>query len=94
MGQHVVILKGGEYDIWRQEELRKELDAIQPAGTVVLDLKKATFMDAGAIGLLVHLRKRLRDSDPNARLVLRNTPPIVMRVLKISQTDSLFDFAP
>lgn len=92
VGTLVVSLHGGEYDIWRREELRSELDAIDASGDVIIDLNRITFMDAGAIGLLLSFRRRVRENNENARVTLRNTPPIVMRVLKLSRADQLFEF--
>lgn len=92
VGTLVVSLHGGEYDIWRREELRSELDAIDASGDVIIDLNRITFMDAGAIGLLLSFRRRVRENNKNARVTLRNTPPIVMRVLKLSRADQLFEF--
>lgn len=93
MGTRVVSLHGGEYDIWRREELRSELDAIDASGDVTIDLARITFMDAGAIGLLLGFRRRVRETNRRARVTLLNTPPIVMRVLKLSRADDLFEFA-
>ncbi len=92
VGTRVVSLNGGEYDIWRREELRSELDAIDASGDVIIDLNHITFMDAGAVGLLLAFRRRVRESNRQARVTLRNTPTIVMRVLKLSRADQLFEF--
>jgi anti-anti-sigma factor len=94
VGTRVVSLNGGEYDIWRREELRSELDAIDASGNVTIDLHRTTFMDAGAVGLLLAFRRRVREIDPQARVTLKNTPPIVRRVLQLARAAELFDFTP
>jgi anti-anti-sigma regulatory factor len=86
-----VVLDGGDYDVFRRDELRAELDAIEPAELVELDLKKTTFMDAGAIGMLVAFRRRVREQYPDARIRLVHTPSLVRRVLKLSACDDLFE---
>lgn len=93
-GYDVIVLSGGEYDVWRRNELRSELDRIELSGEVILDLSRVTFMDAGAVGLLLAFRKRVFKHNPKARVTLRNTPQIVRRVLSIARADDLFDFSP
>jgi len=87
-----VFLAGGEYDIWRREDLRSELDRVDASGNVTLDLSRTTFMDAGAIGLLLALRRRVQQASPRARVTLHKTPAIVRRLLELSHADDLFDF--
>lgn len=90
----MVALQGGDYDVFRRDELRAELDAIDAGADVDVDLKATTFMDAGAIGLLIVFRRRLLNADPNTRVRLLNVPSIVRRVLEISGADALFEIPP
>lgn len=89
-----VALKGGEYDVFRREQLRAELAAIDTDGDVEIDLSTTTFMDAGAIGLLIAFRRRLLDANPKARVHLIHAAPIVRRVLELSRAEDLFEFSP
>jgi anti-anti-sigma factor len=93
-GNGVIVLSGGEYDVWRRNELRTELEAAKISGEVTIDLSCVTFMDAGAVGLLLAFRKRVYEYDPKATVTLLNTPQIVRRVLSIAHADELFDFSP
>lgn len=90
----MIVLSGGEYDVWRRNELRTELDGAELSSKVIIDLSRVTFMDAGAVGLLLAFRKRVYEYDPKARVTLRNTPQIVRRVLSIAHAEDLFDFSP
>jgi anti-anti-sigma factor len=90
----VIVLSGGEYDIWRRNELRTELEAAKISSEVVIDLSRVTFMDAGAVGLLLVFRKRVYEYDPKGRVTLLNTPKIVRRVLSIAHAEDLFEFSP
>lgn len=90
----MIVLSGGEYDVWRRNELRTELDGAELSSEVIIDLSRVTFMDAGAVGLLLAFRKRVYEYDPKARVTLRNTPQIVRRVLSIAHAEDLFDFSP
>lgn len=94
VGATRVALKGGEYDVFRRDSLKAELDAIPARGDVELDLRATTFMDAGAIGLLIGFRRRLLDEAPDARMRLLNAPPIVRRVLILAGGESLFEITP
>lgn len=89
-----VTLRGGEYDVFRREELRAELDAIDAGSDVDLDLGTTSLMDAGAVGLLLAFRRRVKQANPEARVRLLNAAPIVRRILKISRVEELFEFAP
>lgn len=90
----MIVLSGGEYDVWRRNELRTELDGAELSSEVIIDLSRVTFMDAGAVGLLLAFRKRVYEYNPKARVTLRNTPQIVRRVLSIAHAEDLFDFSP
>jgi anti-anti-sigma factor len=89
----VAVLNGGEYDVFRREDLRAELQAIEVAGDIELDLRETTFIDAGAAGLLVSFRNRVRKQFPHAHVRLINVPPIVRRLLQVSGTADAFEIA-
>lgn len=80
--------------MFRHDDLRAELAAIDANTDVELDLTGTTFMDAGAVGLLIVFRRRLLDKNPKARVTLIGATPIVRRVLQISKAEDLFEFAP
>lgn len=82
----------GAYDIWRRDELRAELDRLDVSGDVIIDLGATTLMDAGAAGLLIAFSQRLRQRAPSARVILKNTPRIVERVLELCGARELFVF--
>jgi len=90
----VAVLNGGEYDVFRRDDLRAELQAINVEGDVDLDLRETTFIDAGAAGLLVSFRNRVRARHPDARVRLLNVQPIVRRLLEVSGTAGAFEILP
>jgi len=83
----------GDYDVWRREELREELERVDLTGDVTIDLSGTTLIDAGSAALLIGLQHRLMQRTPGARVILRNTPPIVKRVLELCGATELFAFA-
>jgi anti-anti-sigma factor len=85
-------LQGGDYDVFRREELRAELAQMDADADVELDLSTTTFMDAGAVGLLIAFRRRVLEKNRNARVRLIGATPIVRRVLQLSKAEELFDF--
>jgi anti-anti-sigma factor len=82
----------GDYDIWRRDELRAQLNALELSGDVTIDLSQTTLMDAGSASLLILLQRRLHERNPKARVILLNAPPIVQRVLKLCGAADLFVF--
>lgn len=91
MGGSRIMLRG-EYDIWRRDELRAVLEALDLTGDVTLDLSEVTLIDAGAASLLIALHRRLRVHDPQARIILVNAQRIVRRVLELCKASDLFVF--
>lgn len=89
-----VSLRGGEYDVFRRDELRAELDAIDTDSDIDLDLSATSLMDAGAIGLLASFRRRVVNRNPRAKVRLLNAAPIVRKILAVSHVDALFDLVP
>jgi anti-anti-sigma factor len=87
-------LKGGDYDVFRREELRAELSRIEADTDIEIDLSSTTFMDAGAVGLLISFRRRILEKNRRARVRLIGASPIVRRGLQLSKAEELFDFAP
>lgn len=82
----------GDYDIWRREELRAELERLDLNDDITLDMTGVTLVDAGCAGLLIMLQRRLQERTPNARVILVNTPRIVRRVLELCGAAALFVF--
>jgi anti-anti-sigma regulatory factor len=83
----------GDYDVWRREELRDELEGVDLTGDVTIDLSGTTLIDAGSAALLIGLQHRLTQRTPRARVILLNTPPIVKRVLELCGAIGLFVLA-
>lgn len=89
-----VSLRGGDYDVFRRDELRAELDAIDTDMDIELDLGATSLMDAGAVGLLAAFRRRIVSKNPRAKVRLVNARPIVRKVLALSELDALFELVP
>src|SRR5579884_2656354 len=83
----------GDYDIWRRDELRTELERLDLSADITIDLRGVTLMDAGAASLLIALQHRLREHTPAANVILANTPPIVKRVIELCGAAELFLFS-
>jgi anti-anti-sigma factor len=57
----VVVIAGGEIDLWSAPEVRSALAAHEgPGGSLVLDLREVTFMDSSGLGLIVEQQQRAR----------------------------------
>ena len=80
----------GDYDVWRRDELRAELERLDLSGDITLDMSGVTLVDAGCAAMLIGLRRRLRERTPKARVILLNAPRIVRRVLELCGAADLF----
>lgn len=75
----------GELDYFVACELRQKLGKL--GQSVVVDLSRLTFIDAGGVGALIGIRDELRAS--GARLELINPQPNVRRVFEITASIDL-----
>lgn len=80
----------GDYDIWRRDELRAELERLDLSGDITLDMSGVTLVDAGCAAMLIGLQRRLQERTPKARVILLNAPRIVRRVLELCGAADLF----
>jgi anti-anti-sigma regulatory factor len=88
VGSHLTLR--GDYDIWRRDELRAALEALDLSDDVFIDMSGVTLMDAGSVALLIALKHRLHEHTPGARVILEHTPRIVRRVLDLCDALDLF----
>lgn len=91
VGSRVVLR--GDYDIFRREELRRELERLELSEDITVDMEGVTLMDAGSAALLIALEHRLHDRTPSACVILANAPRIVRRVLELCGVADLFVFS-
>ncbi len=82
----------GEYDVWRRDELRLQLENVDLTADVLVDLSGTMMMDAGSCALLIALQRRLSERTPGSRVFLVNAPRIVKRVLELCGAADLFVF--
>ena len=83
----------GALDVTTLPRVREELEravADRP-GRLVVDLSACTFVDAGALALLLDLHRRL--SRTGAVLTLRGSCPRVLRLLSLTGLRRVFDLA-
>jgi len=78
-GATVVVVARGELDLATRDSMRVVLTPLE--GDVVIDLRSVTFLDSGAIGVLVHTRNRLLGAGGDLRL--REPQPFIRRSLQI-----------
>jgi anti-sigma B factor antagonist len=89
----VVLVLEGELDLAATPVLRARVDEVgEASGGLVLDFRRATFIDSAVLKELLRARSELAARD--ARLVLVGVPPPVRRLLDLTRTSELFDDAP
>jgi anti-anti-sigma factor len=89
-GAAVVVLEG-ELDLAATPLLRARVDELD-APALVLDFRRATFIDSAVLKELLRARAELAARD--ARLVLAGVPPAIRRLLDLTRTSELFEDAP
>jgi anti-sigma B factor antagonist len=87
----VVLVLEGELDLAARPLLRARVDDAG-GGSLVLDFRRATFIDSGVLKELLRARSELAARD--GRLVLVGVPPPIRRLLDLTRTSELFEDAP
>jgi anti-sigma B factor antagonist len=84
-GDVLVVLLGGELDLYNADDVRTVLVEAMDAGTsrVVIDLTDVEFVDSTALGVLLEARARLGADG----LVLAGPRPEIRRALEVSGLD-------
>jgi anti-anti-sigma factor len=90
----VTVTVAGELDVATSPDLRSCLDKILLAGPgqVIIHLSNCSFIDAGGLGTLVSLKNRAKLQ--HTALLLGGVPARMLRLMKLIELDSRFDFLP
>jgi anti-sigma B factor antagonist len=86
-----VLVLEGELDLAATPLLRARVDELE-SPAVVLDLRRATFIDSAVLKELLRARAELAARE--IRLVLAGVPPPIRRLLDLTRTSDLFEEAP
>jgi anti-sigma B factor antagonist len=88
----LVLTLSGELDAYDAPDLRIAFSEAVTAATgrvVVLDLTRVSFLDSTALGTIVGLLRRVRESDGELRVVLPETE--ARRIFELTALDSTLD---
>lgn len=90
VGDHTVLVVGGEVDVYTAPRLRERLVEVveQGARHVVIDLSRVEFLDSTGLGVLVGARRRLLPSGGTVRLVCSQER--LLKIFRITALDSVF----
>jgi anti-anti-sigma factor len=70
-----------------------QLVEIEDRRHVILDFEKVQYVSSQAIGIVIHMHKKL-SALPHSRLVLCSVPPKIMELLRILRLDKLLKIVP
>ncbi|SNT16934.1 anti-anti-sigma factor [Streptosporangium subroseum] len=86
----VVITVAGELDLATRSDLCDYVHHILNihADTVIIDLAGVTFIDASGLSALIVLRRHARDL--GTPLLLAEAPPVVLRLIKLTDLEGSF----
>ncbi len=85
-----IVALAGEHDTFTAGQLQKELRSVAATVPVVVDLSEATFLDSTTIGVLLDAR-RAADSEGLALVVDEHSGAHVIRLLRTTRLDTVFD---
>ena len=89
-GKKLTISIEGRFDFGRHQEFRESYEKLEKKpDSVVVDLRKATYLDSSALGMLLLLRDHAGGDSSDIRVVNSNSD--VRKILAISNFDKLFD---
>ena len=78
-----------ELDIYGKQAFATLLQPAESAHTVILDLGDTTYLDASALGCLVHLRNQMRVNGGGI-VHLINVSPNIRKTFSVTGLDKLF----
>ena len=89
-GEITVIELAGEIDLYNSVELKSLLTAVieKRQYRIVLNMKRVSYMDSTAIGVLVHVLNLLKKY--RGALVLAETPASIEKVLRLTKLVTFF----
>ncbi|MEK1839752.1 STAS domain-containing protein [Pseudomonas sp. NPDC089918] len=91
-GKKLTISIEGRFDFGRHQEFRESYEGLNSTPeSIVVDLKKATYLDSSALGMLLLLRDHAGGDNSDIRVV--NSSSDVKKILAISNFDKLFDIS-
>ena len=70
-----------------------KLVEIEDRRQVILDFERVQYVSSQAIGIVIHMHKKLAGL-PHSRLVLCSVPPKIMELLRILRLDKLLKIVP
>jgi anti-sigma B factor antagonist len=93
-GDSIVVAVSGEIDLATSPTLRGRLDALVEEGrsSLVVDLRRTTFLDSTGLGVLVHALKRCRAAGGDLQLVI--TEPRILSLFAITGLEETFSILP
>lgn len=88
--RQMVVALSGELDHHGTERMREEIDAMaekEHPPELVLDFGRVEFMDSSGIGLVLGRYRLMQEL--GGRLILRNLPPHIRRVMRVAGIENL-----
>ena len=90
VGDHTVVLVGGEIDVYTAPQLREKLIDLVGAGHyhLIVDMERVDFLDSTGLGVLVGGLKRVRAHDGSLQLVC--TQERILKIFRITGLTKVF----
>ena len=89
-GKQIDIAVAGRFDFRMHDEFRKAYEVdVERGGSFVVDLGRTEYIDSSALGMLLMLHDRAKQS--GAAVSVRNCGESVRRVLEIARLDKVME---
>ena len=94
VGDHTVVLVGGEIDVYTAPQLREKLvDLVgEQKYHLIVDMENVDFLDSTGLGVLVGGLKRVRAHDGSLQLVC--TQERILKIFRITGLTKVFPIHP
>lgn len=95
-GGDVIVAIRGELDVLTAPFLWEKMESAlgDAAGKLIFDFSELGFIDSMGLGVIVRAQSRLRGSQPDAQVVVRNPNAHARKVFGITGLDRLLDVQP
>lgn len=90
-GNKIELIIQGRFDFNDHTAFRETYKAENPDADYVVNMKQAEYLDSSALGMLLLLREHAGGEKAHVSII--NTPDDIMKILKISNFDNLFNIA-
>jgi len=91
-----IVTVAGDLDVANSPILRRHFQSLIAAGArrLIVDLRRVTFIESVALGVIIGTRKQLGSADKNLCVVLDPSQTTIRKVFRVTGLDVVFPIHP